>query len=181
MDKATRRTFLKNSVATGSTVGLAASAAKAGGLIGAARAMSTSILGANERVGLGLIGCGGRGREDMKNFLKQDPTLEMSAVCDVDDAMLAEAQKLYQQYEIPVATPADRVRHVIQSAFGGRRIVIFSGGATAADEAFFTEIRAIRDGGGFGSIIGRNSFQRKKEDALTFLGTAMGIYEGSVR
>ena len=94
---------------------------------------------------------------------------------------LAQAQKLYQQYEIPVATPTDRVRHVIQSAFGGRRIVIFSGGATAADEAFFTEIRAIRDGGGFGSIIGRNSFQRKKEDALTFLGTAMGIYEGSVR
>jgi class I fructose-bisphosphate aldolase len=92
---------------------------------------------------------------------------------------LAEAQKVYQKYEIPVATLAERVHHVIQSAFNGRRIVIFSGGAAAADEQVFTEVRAIRDGGGFGSIIGRNSFQRKKEDALKFLDTIMGIYEGS--
>ncbi len=92
---------------------------------------------------------------------------------------LAEAQKVYQKYEIPVATLAERVHHVIQSAFNGRRIVIFSGGAAVADEQVFTEVRAIRDGGGFGSIIGRNSFQRKKEDALKFLDTIMGIYEGS--
>ena len=58
---------------------------------------------------------------------------------------------------------------------------LVTGGATAADEQFFTEARAIRDGGGFGSIIGRNSFQRKREDALKFLGTVMGIYEGSVK
>jgi len=93
---------------------------------------------------------------------------------------LAEAQKVYQKYEIPIATLTDRVRNVIQSAFNGRRIVIFSGGATAADEPFFEEVRAIRDGGGFGSIIGRNSFQRKKPDALKFLDTVMGIYEGSI-
>lgn len=93
---------------------------------------------------------------------------------------LPEAQKVYQKYEIPTATLTDRVRHVIQSAFNGRRIVIFSGGATAADEQVFNEARAIRDGGGFGSIIGRNSFQRKKEDALKFLGTIMAIYEGSL-
>lgn len=92
---------------------------------------------------------------------------------------LAEAQKVYQKYDIPVSTLADRVKHVVQSAFDGRRIVIFSGGATAADEQVFNEARAIRDGGGFGSIIGRNSFQRKKDDALKFLGTVMGIYEGS--
>ncbi|HEU0001808.1 MAG TPA: class I fructose-bisphosphate aldolase [Ktedonobacteraceae bacterium] len=94
---------------------------------------------------------------------------------------LAEAQKVYQKYEIPISTGADRVRNVIQSAFDGRRIVIFSGGATAADETFFEEVRAIRDGGGFGSIIGRNSFQRKKPDALKFLDTVMGIYEGSIQ
>jgi fructose-bisphosphate aldolase, class I len=92
-----------------------------------------------------------------------------------------EAQKVYQKYEIPIATLADRVRHVVQSSFDGRRIVIFSGGPSAPDEEFFNEARAIRDGGGFGSIIGRNSFQRKKEDALKFLGAVMGIYEGSVR
>jgi fructose-bisphosphate aldolase, class I len=94
---------------------------------------------------------------------------------------LAEAQKVYQKYEIPISTLAERVQHVIQSSFNGRRIVIFSGGATAADDQVFNEARAIRDGGGFGSIIGRNSFQRKKEDALKFLGTIMGIYEGSIQ
>ena len=94
---------------------------------------------------------------------------------------LAEAQKVYQKYEIPIATLAERVRHVIQSSFDGRRIVIFSGGASTEDEKFFEEVRAIRDGGGFGSIVGRNSFQRSKEDALKFLGTVMGIYEGTVQ
>src|SRR5579883_2861276 len=94
---------------------------------------------------------------------------------------LAEAQKVYQKYEIPISTLAERVRHVIQSAFDGRRIVIFSGGAATGDEQFFNEARAIRDGGGFGSIIGRNSFQRKKDEALKFLSTVMGIYEGSIQ
>ncbi|HYU72306.1 MAG TPA: class I fructose-bisphosphate aldolase [Ktedonobacteraceae bacterium] len=94
---------------------------------------------------------------------------------------LAEAKKVYQKYEIPISTLAERVHHVVQSAFDGRRIVIFSGGATAADDQVFNEARAIRDGGGFGSIIGRNSFQRNREDAVKFLGTIMGIYEGSVQ
>jgi fructose-bisphosphate aldolase, class I len=94
---------------------------------------------------------------------------------------LAEAQKVYQKYEIPVSTLAERVQHIVQSSFNGRRIVIFSGGATVGDDQFFDEARAIRDGGGFGSIIGRNSFQRSKEDAIKFLGTIMGIYEGSVK
>jgi class I fructose-bisphosphate aldolase len=58
-------------------------------------------------------------------------------------------------------------------------VVIFSGGPTAADDVVFDEIRAIRDGGGFGSIIGRNSFQRPEPEALKFLDTIMSIYEGS--
>jgi class I fructose-bisphosphate aldolase len=82
---------------------------------------------------------------------------------------------------VPISTPAERVRHVVQAAFAGRRIVIFSGGAANKDEAVFDEVRAIRDGGGFGSIIGRNSFQRKKPDALKFLATVMGIYAGTVK
>jgi class I fructose-bisphosphate aldolase len=94
---------------------------------------------------------------------------------------LAEAQKVYQRYEIPISTLAERVHHVVQSSFDGRRIVIFSGGATTEDEKFYEEVRAIRDGGGFGSIVGRNSFQRKKPDSLRFLGTIMGIYEGSIQ
>ncbi|GCF09182.1 class I fructose-bisphosphate aldolase [Dictyobacter arantiisoli] len=94
---------------------------------------------------------------------------------------LAEAQKVYQKYEIPTATLAERVQHVIQSSFNGRRIVIFSGGAAASDDQVFNEVRGIRDGGGFGSIMGRNSFQRSHEDAVKFLGTIMGIYEGSIK
>ena len=94
---------------------------------------------------------------------------------------LPEAQKVYQQYEIPIATLEERVRHVVQSAFAGRRIVIFSGGPATTDEQIFTEVRAIRDGGGFGSIIGRNSFQRKKPEALQFFATIMGMYAGSVQ
>ncbi len=93
----------------------------------------------------------------------------------------AAAQKVYQKYQIPIATLAERVRHAVQSAFNGQRIVIFSGGPAMSDEEFFAEARGIRDGGGFGSIIGRNSFQRSKADALKFLGTVMGIYEGSIQ
>ncbi len=93
---------------------------------------------------------------------------------------LGEAQKAYQKHHVPIVTPAERVRHVVQSAFDAKRIVIFSGGAAKGDEEFFDEVRAIRDGGGFGSIIGRNSFQRVKEDAHAFLDTVMGIYEGSI-
>jgi len=92
-----------------------------------------------------------------------------------------EAKKVYEKVGIPIGTLAERVRHVVQSAFDGRRIVIFSGGAKKDDdEAVFDEARAIRDGGGFGSIIGRNSFQRPKEHALRFLQTIMKIYAGEV-
>src|SRR5207245_2716744 len=93
----------------------------------------------------------------------------------------AAAKKVYEAQQIPIKTLAERVRHVVQSAFDGRRIVIFSGGATKEDDnALFEEARAIRDGGGFGSIIGRKSFQRKKADALKMLRTITGIYAGTI-
>jgi class I fructose-bisphosphate aldolase len=94
----------------------------------------------------------------------------------------AEAKKAYEKAGVPIGTLAERVRHVVQSAFDGRRVVIFSGGATREnDEAIFEECRAIRDGGGFGSIIGRNSFQRQRERALAFLDTVMKIYSGELK
>ena len=92
----------------------------------------------------------------------------------------AEARKVYEQHEIPIRTLRDRVRHVVQSTFNGRRIVIFSGGPREEDAAVFDEVRAIRDGGGFGSIIGRNSFQRSKVEALRFLRTIIKIYAGEM-
>jgi fructose-bisphosphate aldolase, class I len=91
----------------------------------------------------------------------------------------APAKHVYETEGVPIGTLAERVRHVVQSAFDGRRIVIFSGGAADTDATVFEEVRAIRDGGGFGSIIGRNSFQRKKADALRFLRTIMDIYAGA--
>jgi class I fructose-bisphosphate aldolase len=88
------------------------------------------------------------------------------------------AKKVYEKQRVPLGTLAERVRHVVQSAFAGRRIVIFSGGEAKETSAIFDEVRAIRDGGGFGSIIGRNSFQRPREEALAFLGQVMDIYAG---
>ena len=92
----------------------------------------------------------------------------------------AAAKKVYEAEQIPIKTLPERVSHVVQSAFAGRRIVIFSGGAKSEDKTFFEEARAIRDGGGFGSIIGRNSFQRPKAEAIKFLRTVMGIYAGEI-
>ena len=92
----------------------------------------------------------------------------------------AAAKKVYDAEQIPIKTLPERVRHVVQSAFDGRRIVIFSGGAKSEDKNMFEEARAIRDGGGFGSIIGRNSFQRPKAEAIKFLRTIMGIYSGEI-
>jgi class I fructose-bisphosphate aldolase len=92
----------------------------------------------------------------------------------------AAAKKVYESEQIPIKTQPERVRHVVQSAFNGRRIVIFSGGAKSDDTNVFEEARAIRDGGGFGSIIGRNSFQRPKPEAIKFLRTVMGIYAGEI-
>ncbi len=90
------------------------------------------------------------------------------------------AKKVYEAEKIPISSPAERIRHVVQSAFDGRRIVIFSGGAKGEDTKIFDEARAIRDGGGYGSIIGRNSFQRQKPEALKFLDTVMRIYSGDL-
>ncbi|QBR70456.1 fructose-bisphosphate aldolase [Beijerinckiaceae bacterium] len=90
------------------------------------------------------------------------------------------ARKVYQERGIPIGTAAERVRHVLDCAFAGRRIVIFSGGAaTFDDKKLLEEIRAIQQGGGFGSIIGRNSFQRPKAEALRMLGEIIDIYAGA--
>ena len=90
-----------------------------------------------------------------------------------------EARKVYEAQEIPIATQAQRVAHCMQAALGGRRIVVFSGGAAKGADAVFDDARAIRDGGGNGSIIGRNSFQRSREDALDMLAKLVEIYKGA--
>ena len=90
----------------------------------------------------------------------------------------AEAKKVYDSEKIDVATQGARVRHVVQACLGGRRIVVFSGGAAKGSDAVYEDAIAIRDGGGNGSIIGRNSFQRSRADALEMLGKLVDIYLG---
>ncbi|MCA9548542.1 MAG: class I fructose-bisphosphate aldolase [Myxococcales bacterium] len=87
-----------------------------------------------------------------------------------------EAKKVYESKGIKIDTLADRISHVVESCFGGRRIVIFSGGAAKGEAEVLAEIQGIADGGGFGSIMGRNAFQRPKAEALQLLSKAMDIY-----
>ena len=89
-----------------------------------------------------------------------------------------DARKVYEEQDIPGDTLADRVRHVVQSSFNGRRLVVFSGGASKDTAGLLDEIRALRDGGASGSIIGRNTFQRPREEALALLSTIIDIYRG---
>jgi class I fructose-bisphosphate aldolase len=89
-----------------------------------------------------------------------------------------EAKKVYDAQGIDVSTQAARVAHVMQSAFNGRRIVVFSGGAKKGADSVYDDARAIRDGGGHGSIIGRNTFQRPRDEALAMLDTIVKIYQG---
>lgn len=93
-----------------------------------------------------------------------------------DHVDLADARSTYEKNEIARATPAERVKHIMQASFAGKRIVVFSGGAAKNTAELLDEVRAIREGGGNGSIIGRNSFQRSKEDALKLLSEVVELY-----
>ena len=90
-----------------------------------------------------------------------------------------DARKVYLKEAVPIATLAERVAHIVQSCFNGRRIVIFSGGAAKGTEAVYADAVAIRDGGGNGSIIGRNAFQRPRDEALAMLAKMIAIYKGA--
>jgi class I fructose-bisphosphate aldolase len=90
------------------------------------------------------------------------------------------AKKVYEKQKIDGSSLAARVKHVVQSCFNGRRLVVFSGGEAKDLDGLYNEIRGIRDGGGTGSIIGRNTFQRPRAEALAMLDTIIKIYEGKL-
>ena len=90
----------------------------------------------------------------------------------------AEAKKVYDKEKVPIGDYEERVRHVVQCCFAGRRVLIFSGGPAEETGTFLEEVQAIHKGGGFGSIVGRNSFQRPKAESLKFLRDIMDIYAG---
>ena len=91
-----------------------------------------------------------------------------------------EAVKIYDKLKIPVGELSQRIENVVNSCFNGRRLVVFSGGATKADKDIYTEAKSIHLGGGNGSIVGRNSFQRPKKEALTLLNNIINIYKGKI-
>jgi class I fructose-bisphosphate aldolase len=88
-----------------------------------------------------------------------------------------EHKKVFEKYNLKIDTLADRVRLVVQSCFNGKRIVIFSGGEAKGTEEVLNEVRELAAGGSFGSIMGRNAFQRKRPDALKLLSDVMDIYQ----
>ncbi len=89
-----------------------------------------------------------------------------------------EAKKAFVAGKVPIATQADRVRECVRSVLNGRRIIVFSGGAAKGTDSVLDDARAIRDGGGNGSIIGRNCFQRPRAEALGLLQKMVDIYKG---
>jgi len=90
-----------------------------------------------------------------------------------------EAKKVYEKFQIPIGTLTERIRHVVQATFNGKRIVIFSGGAAKGADAVLAEVKELAAGGSFGSIMGRNAFQRPRADALKLLADVMAIYKNA--
>ena len=91
---------------------------------------------------------------------------------------LDEAKKVYESENIPIEKLSDRIRHVVQSCFQGRRLVVFSGGTAKDEDSLLNEIKDLYLGGASGSIIGRNSFQREYDDAISLLNKITTIYKG---
>lgn len=89
-----------------------------------------------------------------------------------------DAIKVYDKMKIPLATMKERIEHVVQACFNGRRIVVFSGGNAKSEDDIYNEVREIYKGGANGSIIGRNTFQRPREEALAMLDKIIKIYQG---
>lgn len=88
------------------------------------------------------------------------------------------AKKVYEAQGIPVATMADRAKHICDSSFAGRRIVIFSGGEAKSTPELLDEVKGLAQGGAFGSIMGRNAFQRPKKEAIELLKQVQDVFAG---
>ena len=83
------------------------------------------------------------------------------------------------KHNVKLENLSDRISHCIQSSFNGKRIVIFSGGAAKEKKEILSEIREIVKGGGFGSIVGRNSFQRPFSEGVSLMREIMDIYKSA--
>ena len=89
-----------------------------------------------------------------------------------------EAKKVYLSENITISSLNERIKHVVQSCFNGKRLVVFSGGSSKDKESLLEEIKELYLGGASGSIIGRNSFQRPYTEAIALLNQIIDIYKG---
>jgi class I fructose-bisphosphate aldolase len=88
----------------------------------------------------------------------------------------AAAKEQYLAHKVDLSSLTARVRHIVESCFAGRRLVVFSGGEAKSLDEIYQEAKAIRDGGGNGSILGRNAFQRPRDEAMTMFDEMVKIY-----
>lgn len=95
-----------------------------------------------------------------------------------DHLCLGAAKKVYETQNVDISTLTKRTEHIMQAAFAGRRLVLFSGGEQTSEETLFSTFQSLKDGGANGAIIGRNTFQRKREDALAMLDKIINIFKG---
>jgi Oxidoreductase family, NAD-binding Rossmann fold len=94
-DQLDRRDFLKRTASVGTGVALAGKAfARANNKVNPSR-----VLGANDRINIGLIGCGGRGSDDARSFTKfaqdNNNACQITAVCDVYEKRKRKQGELY--------------------------------------------------------------------------------------
>lgn len=90
----------------------------------------------------------------------------------------AEAKKVYEAQGIKIGTLSDRIKHVVHSCFNGKRVVIFSGGEAKTTPDLLAEVKELAQGGAFGSIMGRNAFQRPKKESIELLHNVMETFAG---
>lgn len=90
---------------------------------------------------------------------------------------LSEAKKVYEAQKLDMSTLDKRIDHVMQACFNKRRLVVFSGGEAKDTPSLLAEIKAMAAGGASGSIMGRNAFQRPRDEALKLLSDIVDIYK----
>ena len=89
----------------------------------------------------------------------------------------SELKKQYSEFFSNIDSLSERIKHIKKSAFNSKKLVVFSGGNAKGTQEMLEEIEQIKNGGGNGSIIGRNTFQRPRAEALQLLQSVINIYK----
>jgi len=89
----------------------------------------------------------------------------------------SDLKKQYSEFLSNMDSLSERIKHIKKSAFNSKKLVVFSGGNAKGTQEILEEIEQIKDGGGNGSIIGRNTFQRPRAEALQLLQSVINIYK----